>query len=187
MNIAFLDLDGVTIHALSTRRHVEDPIEFTSEMDPACIDRLLKFQEKYNLTFVISSSVRKLHKTFESLCSNYPGSGIEKLNIHTDWKTPHYAQSRVGSQESLEHWCKIMGRPVEEDSTQFWRGHEIQAWLEEHPGTQKFLAIDDSPDFYPLKVSNCLWIRHGLAEGGIGFYHPRLVDHTFETVFGQPE
>lgn len=187
MNIGFLDIDGVIIHSLSSRRHSDDPETFPSEIDPACVERLLQFQEKYDLTFVISSSIRKLHKTFENLCADYKDSGLEKLKVHKDWKTPHWAESQVGSTESLVHWCTIMGTTAEEENTKYWRGHEIKAWLDSHPETTKFLAIDDSPDFYPLDIGNCLWIRKGLAEGGIGFYHPRLVDKTFETVFGQPE
>lgn len=183
MHIVTLDMDGVVIHSLSSKRCWENPEVFPSEVDPACVDRLVKLQEKYNLTFVISSSIRKLHNTFEDLCNHFPGSGLEKLNVHKDWKTPHYAKPQIGSPESLKHWCEIMGEPVEEESTRFWRGHEIKAWLDAHPETEKFLAVDDSPDFYPLEVSNCLWIRKGLAEGGIGFYHPRLVDATFEKVF----
>jgi hypothetical protein len=185
MNVGFLDMDGVVIHALSSRRAWVDPVEYPSEIDSACVERLLVFQEKYNLTFVISSSIRKLHKTFEDLCEKYKGAGFEKLNVHEDWKTPHYTKPQVGTPESLLHWCKIMGDPVTEESTQNYRGHEIKAWLDAHPQTQKFLAIDDSPDFYPLEVSNCLWIRKGLATGGIGFYNPSLVDKTFEDVFGQ--
>lgn len=187
MKIVFLDMDGIVIHALSTKRNWKYPEKFPNEIDPACIDRLVMFQEKYDLTYVISSSHRKLHKTFTDLCNYFPNSGLEKLNVHVDWKTPHYAKPQIGSPESLQHWCKTMGKPAEEESTQYWRGHEVKAWLDKHPETQKFLAIDDSPDFYPLEVVNCLWIRHGLAEGGIGFYKPHLVDRVFETVFGQPE
>ncbi len=183
MNIVTLDIDGIIIHDLSSKRHCDNPEEFPSEIDPACIERLLVFQEKYNLTFVISSSLRKLHKTFEDLCNRYPNSGLEKLNVHVDWKTPHYTKPQIGSPESLQHWCKIMGKPITEETTEHWRGHEIKAWLDAHPETQKFLAVDDSPDFYPLNIENCLWIRRGLSNGGIGFYKPHIVDAAFEMVF----
>lgn len=194
--IVFLDLEGVLIHELSDKRHnqhkrIESPelraeilAEFPSRIDPKCVERLKAFQDQYGFLIVFSSSIRKLHQSLQSLIDDYPSSGLADLKYHEDWRTPTARNTYQGNPEDLEYWCKIHSKPVAEETAKYWRGQDVQDWLSKHPEVEQYLAIDDSPDFYPTPMHNSLWIRNGNYYGGIGFYEPEIVDEAFERVFG---
>ena len=43
--------------------------------------------------------------------------------------------------------------PTLQDIT-LWRGHEIQAWLNEHPEVEKYAILDDEDDMLPHQMPN---------------------------------
>lgn len=177
--VAFLDMDGVMIHVLSTRRHCNNPTKYPTEVDKNCVDVLLRLQQQHGFKIVLSSSMRKIYKTKEEFLETYAGSGLEQLVFHEDWKTPHYSNKIYeGTEQSLQDWTRRMSKPCEVDQTQYWRGHEIMAWLEAHPDVNQFVVFDDSPDMYPLADEQVVWVRHGLQDGGLrGYREDWLVSH----------
>lgn len=184
--VAFLDIDGVAIHNLSTRRHCEDPVEFPSPMDPKCVARLLEMQQKYRFKFVLSSSMRKTYKTIEEFKEEFASAGADNLVFHDNWRTPSHPKLHPGSERSLKKWTREMGVDEDVELTKYWRGHEIKEWLELNPTVTAYLSIDDSPDFYPLEEEQCCRIRYGLAEGGIAHTRQDWVDEAFERNFAHP-
>lgn len=185
--VVFLDIDGIAIHDLQTRRHATDPVEFPSTMDPKCVERLIELQQKYHFKYVLSSSMRIVYKTVEAFKNAFAAAGADKLVFHDDWRTPSRATLYSGSEVSLTKWCNAMGIEVDAEQTKHWRGHQIKEWLNQHPDVTSYLSVDDSPDFYPLEPEQCLWIRYGLAEGGIAHFRQDLVDRTFALNFAQPD
>lgn len=184
--VVFLDIDGVAIHNLQVQRHAEDSMEFPSNMDPKCVERLIELQEKYRFKFVLSSSMRKLYKTIDQFKNDFAAAGADKLVFHEAWRTPSHAKIHPGSARSLRKWTRAMNALEEVESTKYWRGHEIKEWLELHPEVTAYLAVDDSPDFYPLEEEQCCRIRYGLAEGGIAHTRQDWVDNAFEHNFAEP-
>lgn len=184
--VAFLDIDGIAVHDLQTRRHATDPVEFPSTMDPKCVDRLVELQQKYRFKYVLSSSMRIIYKSIDAFKDAFAVAGADKLVFHDDWRTPSHVPVHPGSEASLTKWCRTMGRDVDVNETIHWRGHQIKEWLVQHPQVSSYLSIDDSPDFYPLEPEQCLWIRYGLAEGGIAHFRQDIVDKAFEHNFTQP-
>lgn len=195
--VVFLDIDGVLIHDLSSSRHwtakaTEDPevrkqllTEFPCEMDLECVALLKRLQEEFKFQIVVSSSIRKLHKSLESIQEAFKGSKFNELDFHEDWKTSSTATIYQGSKEALNHWCTKMNVVPDEyaETTRYWRGHDITEWLRRHPEVTQYVSIDDSADFYPLEIDNCLHVYHGLAEGGLKYLGEDNIRKQLSKVF----
>lgn len=195
--IIFLDIDGVLIHDLSSINHweankVEDEEvkkelleEYPCEMDLECVALLKQLQEEFQFKIVVSSSIRKLHNSLESIQEAFKGSKFNELDFHEDWKTKSTATIYQGSKESLNHWCVKMNAEVDEvaEITRYWRGHDITEWLRRHPEVIQYVSIDDSADFYPLEIDNCLHVHRGLSKGGLKYLGEDNIRKQLSKVF----
>jgi hypothetical protein len=193
--VIFLDFDGVLIHELSAKRHYEarqvksprlkaEILEDSpSVMDADCVSRLLELQKKHGFKVVVSSSLRRHYQNKAELVAEYKCVGFDELDIHDDWRTPSSTKTYDGDGLDLAYWCKKSGIPFVKSLTNRWRGHEIMEWLEKHPEVDQWLAIDDTPHFYPLKPANCLYLHAGNYHGGLAHWFPDNVDAKFAEVF----
>jgi hypothetical protein len=137
MRVLFLDLDGV----LNRRRHFSSlppdrtasEVEYDNSFDRACVARLNAIVERTGCHVVISSTWRLL---------NSQGKIARCLRRH-----------------GFAHERRIIG--VTPDLPHRVRGHEIQAWLDAHPGVTAYAILDDNSDMAHLL--------------------PRLVQTSFDT------
>lgn len=174
-----LDIDGVLIDdqstlttALARSSIIEEEIEDYEKHSIAgmrldSVRLLLELQKKYGFYIVISSSIRKLFDTEAAIKEHYEGSGFEDLVFHKDWKTTHHAQVYPGDAEDLAYWTKLSNYPLRTETIQYNRGHEIKDWLAKHPEVTQVVSIDDSLDFWPMSPKQCVWVKQGLANGGL--------------------
>jgi hypothetical protein len=126
MKVLFLDIDGV----LNSRKWYEankEPINFESsfmyrhaqELDPAACALVNELCESEGLDIVISSTWRRLHK-LQEISDMFTSRGLLAPVISS---TP---QLRSG-----------------------FRGQEIAEWLYARYEVEKYVILDDDPDFYP--------------------------------------
>ena len=149
MKIIFLDIDGVLNY---TKWYVDDRNPGTingneGEIDPWCIDRVLKICNECDALVVISS----------------------------DWRLSWYGTilrlSRMGLNESLILdktpeliWLKNINPKIDCS-----RGAEIQEWLDKHPECENYVILDDRTDMLDSQLNNFVYINpmYGLTDDDV--------------------
>lgn len=168
MKVLFLDFDGPLIHTLSLQRNIKYPSQFPSEFDPKCVNVIKAMQERYGFKVVVSSTIRRNHKSLPEMLEHFKTSNLSDLDYHEHWHTPHAATKvYFGTDEDLCHWTGLMNVKRAVLETKYWRGHEIRQWLEAHPEVTEYLVVDDRPNLYPIPQKNCLWIYNANHFGGM--------------------
>lgn len=139
MKRVFLDFDGVlnstgwlnrsgTNSFIDAERSHENYLLWSAQdISPKAVRRLNRLLRLTGAKVVISSSWRLIHDT-EELVAMLVSKG--------------FAGDVVGVTPSLH-------RDV--DGNKMVRGHEIQAWLDANPGTERFIILDDEGDMAHLK------------------------------------
>lgn len=136
MKILFLDFDGVLTCRLTRFR--------MSKVHQERLGGL--FYLVPDLKIVITSSWKHGHKTLESLldeitsssyflCSSNPNLGSNPKYPITPYM---FANETIGMTPSV-------GR---------YRGHEIDAWLQEHPEVENYVILDDDSDMLDHQMSH---------------------------------
>ena len=136
--IIFMDCDGV-INSTSFYVSDRNPGNINGqegEIDPECVNRVLRICEETGAKIVLSSDWKL----------SWPGARIRLENagfpkgLIID-KTPSLISLRVLTKEDY----------MRDDSNEFVynhsRGREIDMWLEDHPECTNFCIIDDRTDF----------------------------------------
>lgn len=143
MTILFVDIDGV----LNTRNHLrrqakngKKPSRF--DWCPAAVNNLRRLCEMVNGHIVVSSSWRHEH-TLEELREIFRNNGLDEERVIG--VTPSTAE-----QTGSENYC---------------RGHEIAAWLREHP-SESYAILDDDAAMLPHQEERLIKtdIETGFAE-----------------------
>jgi hypothetical protein len=123
-----LDFDGVLNSAEWMEKNQEAIktgasllVRDAAEIDPTALARVRRIVETTGAKIVISSSWRLLHSLRE----------IFEIVEHSGWIDPPI----IG----------ITPKPFRGGV----RGHEVQAWLVEHPKVTKYVCLDDDSDFLP--------------------------------------
>lgn len=123
MKIIFLDMDGVLC---TERAHTAQDIQympnhhlFMDALDREAIGMLNKFNTAHPDTLYVLSSTWRKHHTLDEMMDYM--NGVYRFNgsWHHDWKTDELG-------------------PI--------RGNEIDRWLQDHPGTDNYLILDDNND-----------------------------------------
>ena len=132
-NVIFLDIDGVLnsndwYHKRQKLTTADETWSFLSrnlnEFDPIAVGRLQFIIHETNAKLVLSSSWRRLHSLDEI---------SEFLGQISTWDNERWRELFIGA------------TPCHHDG---FRGHEIDAWMEEHHASvRKFVIIDDDSDF----------------------------------------
>lgn len=136
MKAIFLDLDGVVNH---TQWYVSDrnPGNLDGQegdIDPMCVDRVLRIVKETGAKIVISSDWRI---SWEGTLMRLERMGLTR-DIVVD-KTPELIWTRISRHDYM----------LEEDDGryEYSRGREIDMWLEAHPECTNFVILDDRMDF----------------------------------------
>ena len=136
MKIAFLDIDGVLNY---TQWYVSDrnPGNLNGQegdIDPMCVERVLRICKETGAKVVISSDWRI---SWEGTLMRLERMGLTR-DIVID-KTPELIWTRMSMQDYM--------LSEEDEGYEFSRGREIDLWLEAHPECTNFVIIDDRMDF----------------------------------------
>lgn len=137
MKIIFLDIDGVlnSNQWYSSDRNPGNIGGVEGDIDPDCVDRILRICNETGAKIVISSDWKM----------SWPGAKIRLENagfpkgLIID-KTPDLIMRMLSIQDYM----------LDDDEEVVYnnsRGHEIDGWLEEHPECTNFVIIDDRTDF----------------------------------------
>jgi hypothetical protein len=143
MRILFLDLDGVINSSdyFKNRHHLPRPTR--DPIDAPTVPRLNTITDRTGAKIVISSTWRLQPRPYqhpgqvEPLRQILSAHGITGEIIGTTpwfWK-PH-------SDHPEDDTVVIAGKE---------RGHEIQAWLDQHPAVLSFVILDDDSDMVHLR------------------------------------
>ena len=127
MKIIFLDIDGVLNNAEFMPHHRGRPSEYAygqfvgeDYFNPHCVANLNKIVRATGAKYVLSSSWRKL--------------------FEIDTMREFFLHQRVHG-ELMDY--------TGSDTTRV-RGYEIQTWLDENPGVESFVILDDDRDMEHL-------------------------------------
>lgn len=142
MRVIFLDFDGVLNSIMWAEARTAENRGNLYGLDHEAVQRLARLVDAVGAKIVVSSTWRK-NRTVERLIellkdAGYPG------DPPVIGKTPVLWRNEKG--ERLE------------------RGHEIQQWLDENPGVESFVILDDDSDMAHLKdrlvrTGNCCGLR----------------------------
>lgn len=136
MKIIFLDIDGVLNY---TNWYVSDrnPGNLNGQegdIDPLCVDRIVRICKETSAKIVISSDWRI---SWQGTLSRLERAGFPKGLIID--KTPELAWLKLGRHDYM--------LSDDDKGYEFSRGREIDLWLEAHPECENFVIIDDRRDF----------------------------------------
>lgn len=136
LKIVFMDCDGV-INSTSFYTSDRNPGNINGQegdIDPECVERVLKICSETGTKIVLSSDWR----------ISWPGSLIrlEKAGFPKGLiidKTPELIWTMIGRHDYM----------LEEDDGryEYSRGREIDMWLEAHPECTNYVILDDRMDF----------------------------------------
>jgi hypothetical protein len=144
LKILFLDHYGVmrlsTIETVRTQHSLPDAAEFVgtdsgyfSNFDPDAVNVLNQILDQTGAEIVVSSDW-KLKTSIEGMCEFYQAQGIKKMPIdYTAW---------------------LPGPTVYHEQ----RANEITAWLQQHPETTQWAAIDDL--YMGTWLTNFVWAKN---------------------------
>lgn len=136
MKVIFLDIDGVLNY---TQWYVSDrnPGNINGQegdIDPMCVERVLRICKETGAKVVISSDWRI---SWEGTLMRLERMGLTR-DIVID-KTPELIWTRMSMHDYM--------LSEEDEGYEFSRGKEIDLWLEAHPECTNFVIIDDRCDF----------------------------------------
>lgn len=136
MKAIFLDIDGVLNY---TDWYVSDrnPGNLNGQegdIDPMCVERVLRICKETGAKVVISSDWRI---SWEGTLMRLERMGLTR-DIVID-KTPELIWTRISMYDYM--------LSEEDEGYEFSRGREVDLWLEAHPDCTNFVIIDDRMDF----------------------------------------
>ena len=136
MKATFLDIDGVLNY---TQWYVSDRNPGNlhgqeGDIDPMCVERVLRIVNKTGAKVVISSDWRI---SWEGTLMRLEKMGLTR-DIVID-KTPELIWTMV-----TRHDYMLI---EDDDRYEYSRGREIDMWLEQHPECTNFVILDDRMDF----------------------------------------
>lgn len=173
--VLFLDFDGV----VRSHRNFEVDMDF----DPVALKMIEKLQQHGNFKIVVSSTERILIKDIEAFKQSLIEDYGVTLEFHSRWRTPssirdaHLMPLSEDVKRYVKYWSKEMSVEIDSDyyNIRFWRGFEIQAWLnaeyDEVGEETDFLVLDDSRDMFPIKPKSVILVKHGESRGGLQLKH----------------
>lgn len=162
--IIFLDFDGVVVclpveydRTLSGRK--------VHALNRGCVDRLNYLIIRTGAAVVVSSSWR-LHEDLERLTTYLGRAGFLGRVVGV---TPDLARlgDRLGVEvpaDATPEEAHALYHPVQ-------RGHEVEAWLQDHPEVESYVVLDDDSDRGPLPAHRWVNVRDGWVKGGLQNLH----------------
>ena len=136
MKAIFLDIDGLLNYTLwyISDRNPGNLNGQEGDIDPMCVERVLRIVKETGAKVVISSDWRI---SWEGTLSRLERMGLTR-DIVID-KTPELIWTMIGRHDYM----------LEEDDGryEYSRGREIDMWLEAHPECTNYVILDDRMDF----------------------------------------
>lgn len=158
MKVIFLDIDGVLNY---TQWYVSDrnPGNLNGQegdIDPMCVERVLRIVKETGAKVVISSDWRI---SWEGTLMRLEKMGLTR-DIVID-KTPELIWTRMTKYEYM--------LSDEDPDYEFSRGREVDLWLEAHPECTNFVIIDDRMDFTDEQESHFVHVNSmcGLTDDNV--------------------
>jgi len=138
VKIIFLDIDGVIVNrrSLTELRNLARGMEGRPSVPYAaakeCIEPLNAIYDAHPDALLVISSTWRLDNDLKRLKHIFEIWGVRIPILTPMWKTPRLLEEReVGGKPFM------LAKP---------RGHEIQAWLDEHGTPESFVILDDDSD-----------------------------------------
>ena len=137
----FLDIDGVLNHdewfeSENYKKHQENWQK--SMFDPACVERVNTILDKTGARLVISSSWRSMTDLEEI----FAGVGLPT----TFWRTPHV--DMLNYRDDTDLYSR------DYDDPKWWRGSEIDYWLDRYDPGSNYVILDDDCDMLPHQMEH---------------------------------
>lgn len=136
--IIFLDIDGCINYTRWYQnidgRNPGNLYGQEGDLDPLCINRIIKICNETGAKVVISSDWR-----FDWFGTQ---TRLTKMGLDSNYvidKTPEYIWKNVGKEDYFNENY--------EETYEFSRGFEIDGWLNEHLEVTNYIIIDDRTDF----------------------------------------
>lgn len=179
--ILFLDIDGV----ISSLRNSIVGLKY----DPVATLMLKKLQDQIGFKIVVSSAQRINHKSATSMLKRIKDVTGVDLVFHEDWRTVSHPTDYLGNlpeghEETFKDYKAFWKDHLYNvESTENWRGHQIQQWLVDHTDKDiEYVVIDDSFDLFPIPTQRIVHIRYGESTAGMLMDHYDQVLRLFSTV-----
>ena len=136
MKVIFLDIDGVLNYTewYTDERNPGNLNGQEGDLDPLCVDRIIRICEETGAKVVISSDWRI---SWYGTQMRLGRMGLDD-NFVID-KTPELIWRKVSKHNYLNENY--------EKTYEYSRGAEVDAWLAAHPECTNFVIIDDRTDF----------------------------------------
>lgn len=158
MKILFLDIDGVlnSRHFFLTRKEKEDD-PFTAEIE-ALADQLADLipstqpLPRKRLLEVVSMDFRNLDRASIVLLNDILDRSGAKIVVSSTWRFGHTIEGLAILLKAKGLVGEVIGKTPELRGDLMVRGHEIQAWLDEHSEVTSFVILDDDNDMAHLDV-----------------------------------
>jgi hypothetical protein len=137
----FLDIDGVLNHdewfeSEQYKKHQENWKK--SMFDPACVEKVNNILDKTGARLVVSSSWRSM-KDLEEI---FAGVGLPTAF----WRTPN--ADMLNYRDDTDLYSR------DYDDQKWWRGSEIDYWLDRYDPGSNYVILDDDCDMLPHQMEH---------------------------------
>lgn len=153
----FLDIDGVLNHDewFESDGYRKNRANWQISMfDPVCVERVNKILDVTGARLVVSSSWRSM----TDLEDIFAGVGLPT----TFWRTPH--ADMLNYKDDTDLYSR------DYDNPKWWRGSEIDYWLDRYDPGSNYVIIDDDCDMLPHQM------EYFIQTCGDRFYTPKLYE-----------
>lgn len=139
MRVLFLDIDGVLNSAEYWGRRTREQRRYDERsgvmggLDPRAVTRLNGLLKRTGAKICVSSTVRLSYPEPEALYAQLRYYGVEAEFVGV---TPRLLRDLKDRDGNHVGYSQV-------------RGHEIDAWLREHPEVARFAIVDDGSDMDP--------------------------------------
>lgn len=157
MKVIFLDIDGVLNSHVHQHAHLKEREEFIKGLNGR-VDMTPEEWIDYCWHMLDSEAMRILNLIVEV--------SKAKVVISSSWRNAYPWYAILGSFKKMGFQGQIIDKtPRHVEAAGSERGHQIQAWLNEHPEVEEFVILDDDSDMVHLmpKLVHTSW-RDGLLK-----------------------
>lgn len=121
------------------------------------------------LNMIGSGGLYALNRKRLKLLQNIIEETGAQIVLTSTWRKDTYALKRLSKVLAYRGMKIVDSTPVfwtDADGNRYYRGHEIQDWLNRHPEVETYVILDDDSDMLDSQLRNFVQTdpKHGLTE-----------------------